>query len=190
MLFNNREERVHERICAEIEARLRKSGAPREIRLFLLERWSFLLAGIYFSHGDRHPDWEAGWHTVNALLWSLSPKLDQTQTERFLKLLPVLLERLHSGCDAMRLSHDERDRFFSTLTPLHAAVMRAGLGMTPGSHAHVSRVGQDAEQVFRMRKWREWPQSRWRTRWPRRSATCTASSNSRWATVRVFKSMG
>lgn len=148
MLFDKREERVHERICAEIEARLRKTGAPREIRSFLLDRWSFLLAGVYFSHGDRHPDWEAGWHTVNALLWSLAPKVDQAQTERFLRLLPVLLERLHTGCDAMRLDALERDRFFSSLTLLHAAVVRAGLGHAQDRDGPVSRLSQDADRVF------------------------------------------
>jgi hypothetical protein len=148
MLFNNREERVHERICGEIESRLRKTGAPLEIRSFLLDRWSFLLAGVYFSHGDRHPDWEAGWHTVNALLWSLTPKLGQAQTERFLRLLPELLERLHSGCDAMQLEAGERDRFFAGLTLLHAAVMRAGLGNVRDHAGPFSRLGQEADRAF------------------------------------------
>ncbi len=146
MLFKSRERQVHDHIRQEIEARLARAGAPGEIRQFLLERWSYLLAGIYFSHGDQHPDWEAGWHTVNALLWSLTPKRDQDETEQFLRLLPTLLGRLQDGCDAMSLGGGERDELFSQLALLHAAVARAGL--QAGTDAPMTQLGRDVDRDF------------------------------------------
>lgn len=148
MLFKSREAQVHEHICQEIETRLARTGAPKEIRRFLLERWSYLLAGIYFSHGDRHPDWEAGWHTVNALLWSLAPKKDQEETEQFLRLLPTLLGRLQDGCEAMNIGLEERDELFSQLALLHAAVARAGLLAGIGDQTPAPRLAKDADVEF------------------------------------------
>lgn len=145
MLFKSREHQVHEHIREEIEIRLTRTGAPREIRDFLLNRWSFLLAGIYFSHGDQHPDWEAGWQTINALLWSLVPKEDRTETEQFLRLLPTLLGRLQDGCEAMNLDAAECDALFSQLAMLHAAVARAGLQALPDEEGPITRLGGDAD---------------------------------------------
>lgn len=148
MLFKSRERQVHDHIRQEIEGRLARAGAPKEVRHFLLERWSYLLAGIYFSHGDQHPDWEAGWHTVNALLWSLAPKQDQEETEQFLRLLPTLLGRLQDGCDAMNLGVDERDELFSSLALLHAAVARVGLQTARDADGPVTQLGRDADLGF------------------------------------------
>lgn len=145
MLFKSRERQAHDHIREEIEGRLAKTGAPREVSDFLLNRWSYLLAGIYFSHGDQHPDWEAGWQTVNALLWSLVPKRDREETEQFLRLLPTLLARLQDGCDAMNLDNTERDALFSQLALLHAAVARAGLQAQPDEDGPITHLGMDAD---------------------------------------------
>lgn len=128
MLFMKSQDRqIHQHIRREIERRLSRSGAPQEIRVFLLERWALLLHGIYTNHGDAHPDWEAGWHSVNALLWSMHPKQPGKETQQFLRLLPTLLSRLQEGCEAMGLPQEERDRLFSQLALMHAAVVRGGL---------------------------------------------------------------
>lgn len=96
-------------------------------------------------HGDQHPDWEAGWHTVNVLLWSLNPKQGQDETEQFLRLLPTLLSRLQDGCDAMQLEPGERDEFFAQVAMLHAAVARAGLQASRDADGPVTRLGRDAD---------------------------------------------
>lgn len=145
MFFKSREQQVHQRVCREIEDRLARTGAPREIRAFLLERWSWLLTGIYVNHGDQDPDWDAGWHTVNALLWSLLPKADLEDTHQLLRLLPTLLERLQDGCDAMQLPTRERDELFGQLAMLHAAVARAGLQADEDEEGPITRLGSDAD---------------------------------------------
>lgn len=148
MLFKSRERQVHEHICQEIENRLARIAAPREVRGFLLERWSYLLAGIYFSRGDQNPDWEAGWHTVNALLWSLTPKQGPEETEQFLRLLPALLGRLHDGCEAMNLEPAECDALFTQLAMHHAAVTRDGLQAANDAEGPITQLGLDADRGF------------------------------------------
>lgn len=148
MFFKSREREAYGHIREEIESRLVRTGAPGEIRDFLLNRWAYLLTGIYIGHGDQHPDWEAGWQTVNALLWSLEPKRDRAETEQFLRLLPTLLGRLQDGCDAMKLDPSEQDALFSQLALLHAAVARAGLQAQPGEAGPVTHFGQYADMVM------------------------------------------
>ncbi len=114
-------------ICAELERLLDRSQAPEDIRAFLLEQWARLLAVISLERGEQHPDWLAGWDTVQALLWSLEPKQGLPDTEQLLGMLPLLLERLQDGCKALKCSPEYNDVFFSHLAMLHAAVVREGL---------------------------------------------------------------
>lgn len=103
------------------------SGAPEEIHEFLVQHWSRLMTNIFMAKGNRDPDWQAGWDTMNALLWSLSPKHGRKETTLLLRTLPNLLARLQEGCMALGLPATERDAFFERLAVLHAAVARAGL---------------------------------------------------------------
>lgn len=144
----NRERQVLEHIRGELQSRLANSGAPQEISLFLTGRWASLLAGIYMNHGDMHPDWMAGWQTVNALVWSLAPKADRTETEQMLRLLPTLLGRLQDGCDALNLDPAERDALFSQLAMMHAAVAREGLQAKAGENAPVTQLAKDADRAM------------------------------------------
>lgn len=121
------EQIVLSRVRAEMERHLRNSGAPVEVHEFLLRHWASLMTTIFMAKGNQDPDWQAGWDTVNALLWSLAPKQGRRETNQMLRLLPALLARLHEGCDALNLRRAERDRFFQLLSLLHAAVARQGL---------------------------------------------------------------
>lgn len=148
MIFFNRERQVLENIRDELHIRIEKSGAPQEIGGFLIKRWSYLLAGIYLSHGDTHPDWAAGWQTVNALLWSLQPKKNRREASRLLRLVPILLERLQDGCDAMKIDSAERDGLFSQLTMMHAAISREGLQSKASVDDSATGLAGDAELVM------------------------------------------
>lgn len=102
-------------------------GAPEEVHQFLTQHWSRLMTNIFMAKGNRDPDWQAGWDTMNALLWSLAPKHGRKETTMLLRVLPSLLARLQEGCTALGMPVHERDAFFERLAMLHAAVARAGL---------------------------------------------------------------
>lgn len=134
------EKTVLARIRAELEAHLRQHGAPEDVCDFLTRHWARLMTGIYLAKGNQHADWLAGWDTVNALLWSLSPRTGRKQTETMVRVLPTLLERLHQGCVALALPAIERDTLFEHLAQMHAAIAREGLkfpesGDLPGQPA-------------------------------------------------------
>jgi hypothetical protein len=133
---------VFTRVRGEVERQLHASGAPDEIHGFLTQHWSRLMTDIFMAKGNQDPDWQAGWDTLNALLWSLSPKHGRKETTLMLRALPRLLARLHEGCVAVGLSVPERDAMFQRLAMLHAAVAREGLH-AEGNEATVDAVPLD-----------------------------------------------
>jgi len=131
------EKAVLAKIRVELEAHLRRHGAPEDVRDFLTRHWARLMTGIYLAKGNQHADLLAGWDTVNALLWSLSPRTGRKETDTMMRVLPTLLERLHQGCVALALPVNERDTLFEHLAQMHAAIAREGLkypaaGSLPG----------------------------------------------------------
>ncbi len=121
------EQDVLARIRQEMEKHLRDTGAPEDVHDFLVRHWARLMTGIFMAKGNQDADWSAGWDTVNALLWSLSPKYGRQETEKMLRMLPTLLARLQEGCGALAISRPEHDMLFERLAMMHAAVAREGL---------------------------------------------------------------
>ncbi len=139
------EQIVLQRIQAEMDRYLLEHDAPEEILGFLHHHWARLLAGIFLVKGNQHPDWTAGWDAVNALLWSLAPKVTRDETQQMLQMLPTLLARLHEGCAALMIASPECDALFSRLALMHAAVARAGLrcGNVPEKGiTHIAQASQ------------------------------------------------
>lgn len=128
------------KVQAEMTLQLTQSGAPEEVHAFLSRDWTRLLAGIYLAKGNQHGDWKAAWETVNALLWSLSPKQGREETVTLLRMLPTLLSRLHAGCAALGMTLADRDALFERLAMLHAAVAREGLQAGPDEAGPITRL--------------------------------------------------
>jgi hypothetical protein len=126
-VFRKRSEILSARVREDLLVLLERSQAPEDVRGFLLNRWASLLSGIALRKGDDHPDWLAGWDTVHALLWSLSPRQGVADALQLLHLLPLLVERLQDGCQALHLDTAECDPFFANLAMLHAAIVRGAM---------------------------------------------------------------
>ncbi len=106
------------------------------------------MTDIFMVKGNQDPDWQAGWDTMNALLWSLAPKHGRAETTLFLRALPHLLSRLQEGCIALGVPTVERDAFFERLAMLHAAVAREGLQAGSGNDSEgAGKHLDDAEGV-------------------------------------------
>jgi hypothetical protein len=126
------EQDVLDRIRLEMARHLRENEAPEDVHDFLVRHWARLMTRIFMAKGNQDADWNAGWDTVNALLWSLSPKHGREETEKMLRMLPAILARLNEGCSALAIARGERDALFERLAMMHAAVARAGLKYPAG----------------------------------------------------------
>ncbi len=132
---------VLERIRQEMDKHLRENQAPEDLHDFLVQHWARLMTGIFMAKGNQDADWNAGWDTVNALLWSLSPKFGREETEKMLRMLPSILARLQEGCAALSMRSLEKDAFFERLAMMHAAVARAGLRYPEKHAASITAIG-------------------------------------------------
>jgi hypothetical protein len=139
------EQTVLLKIQSEMDRHLFEHDAPAEICGFLHQHWARLLTSIFMAKGNQHADWNAGWDTVNALLWSLAPKSSRHETEKMLRMLPTLLSRLHEGCKALLIAAPERDALFERLAMMHAAVARAGLRCLEVQEAAITHLAQPPE---------------------------------------------
>jgi hypothetical protein len=139
------EQAVLQRIQTEMDRHLLEHDAPEEITGFLHQHWARLLTGIFMAKGNQSADWLAGWDTVNALLWSLAPKLSRRETEKMLRMLPTLLARMHEGCAALSIALPERDALFERLAMMHAAVARAGLRCRQEPEAAITHLAAVSE---------------------------------------------
>lgn len=142
-LLNERD--VLARIRLEMDRHLREHQAPEDVHDFLIQHWTRLMTGIFMAKGNQDADWNAGWDTVNALLWSLAPKFGRVETEKMLRLLPTILGHLQEGCAALGLPGHERDPFFQRLAMLHAAVARAGLKYREANGENRTHLGEQPE---------------------------------------------
>lgn len=133
------------RIRLEMDKYLHENEAPEDVHFFLIHHWARLMTSIFMAKGNQDADWNSGWDTVNAMLWSLSPKYGRLETEKMLRMLPSILARLHEGCAALSIPMVERDMFFERLAMMHAAVARAGLKYPVDQDQNVTRMGDSAD---------------------------------------------
>lgn len=133
------------RIRLEMEKYLHENEAPEDVHYFLIHHWARLMTSIFMSKGNQDADWNSGWDTVNALLWSLSPKHGRLETEKMLRMLPSILARMQEGCVALSIPTLEKDMFFERLAMMHAAVARAGLKYREELEQAVTRMATSAD---------------------------------------------
>lgn len=129
------------RISLEMQKYLHENEAPEDVHHFLIHHWARLMTSIFMAKGNQDADWNSGWDTVNALLWSLSPKHGRLETEKMLRMLPTILSRLHEGCAALNIPTLEQDMFFGRLAMMHAAVARSGLKYSENRGQRVTDMG-------------------------------------------------
>ncbi len=134
------EQDVLDRIRLEMEKHLYENEAPEDVHYFLIHYWARLMTSIFMAKGNQDADWNSGWDTVNALLWSLTPKHGRQETEKMLRMLPTILARLQEGCAALAIPLLERDAFFERLAMMHAAIARAGLKYPAAQGQGLSRM--------------------------------------------------
>lgn len=157
MFFRSTDRQILARIREEIQDRLDSLASPEPIESFLLDHWALLLRDIYLSRGGEHPDWQAGWDTVDALIWSLTPKQSQEDTDRLLRLLPILLGRLKEGCAALGMPGQVADDLLKALAGRHANLARSGQQSAPPGLSETPSAPLESEAAGQSRSGGETP---------------------------------
>jgi Protein of unknown function (DUF1631) len=103
--------------------------------------WARVLERVYIRDGGRTENFAEFLEAADDLIWSVTPKLDQEQRQRLVRMLPALLKRLQDGMEIAAVEQQDRERFFGALVDCHAAAVKAGLrgeSVTPLIRSSVS----------------------------------------------------
>lgn len=125
----------------ETDRRADESGLPVAVSAMLRGPWARVLERVYIRDGGRTETFAEFLEAADDLIWSVSPKVDQEQRQRLVRMLPALLKRLREGMEIAAVEQQDRERFFSALVDCHAAAVKAGLrgeSVTPLIRASLS----------------------------------------------------
>jgi hypothetical protein len=96
------------------ERRHQVGRLPDPVNAFLNSHWLQYLVDCLEHHGADASPWRQALATLDALLWSLSPK-DGVARQRLVELRPRLTRRLRQGMDQVGVSMFEQEAFLETL---------------------------------------------------------------------------
>lgn len=126
-----RQELATDRVAAEIQQRVTRPGVPGLIVDFLERGWSQVLSDVFVRQGEADPQWTQAIQRMDELIWSVEPKTHPSDRERFIGMLPHLIQGLRLGLARLGLE-DAWSEFFSVLIQRHVAALR-GEGATMGT---------------------------------------------------------
>ncbi|GAB4356928.1 MAG: hypothetical protein Kow0073_14720 [Immundisolibacter sp.] len=102
-------------VDTELAERRRRAGRlPNAVDTFLKTHWHQYLIDCLQRHGKDGSPWRQALATVDALLWSLSPK-EGAARQRLADLRPRMIRRLRQGMDQVAVSMFEQEAFLEVL---------------------------------------------------------------------------
>ncbi len=111
----------------ETDRRANETELPVAVSAMLRGPWARVLERVYIREGGRTENFAEFIEAADDLIWSVTPKLDQEQRQRLVRMLPALLKRLQEGMEIAAVEQQDRERFFAALVDCHAAAVKAGL---------------------------------------------------------------
>lgn len=114
-----------EKIAKEMRGFVESAAVPREIASFLTGPWSQVMAQARLGDesGASDPGGYAG--IVSDLVWSAQPRLAGANTDKLVKLIPGLIEKLRHGLATIDYPGPSTKRFLDHLADAHREAMSA-----------------------------------------------------------------
>lgn len=101
-------------------------GLPEVIVEFVQTIWQQVLTHVYMQE-ELSTAWHAALQTMQDLIWSVAPKLNNDDRLRLVAMLPTLLNQLRDGMSFLNIDTERRDAIFAGLVACHAVAIKAGL---------------------------------------------------------------
>jgi hypothetical protein len=114
-------DRVHDALAERLTA----AGAlPEVVHELLLEGWKDVLLLALLREGEDSEAWRSGIDVAEQLIWSVTPKPDQTQRQRLLKVIPEILSAVRDGLTNISFDQHRAGQLFKELQVCHIAALR------------------------------------------------------------------
>jgi hypothetical protein len=133
-----------EKIAKGLRERPDLEGAPPEIIAFITGPWTQVIAQARLA--DTTGSHDPGGYTsiLTDLIWSVQPSVVGTQTQRLVKLVPVLVDRIRHGLATIDYPAQNTERFLDYLAQAHRMALRSGAEAKPSQAAPLTREELDA----------------------------------------------
>ena len=103
----------------EITPRIDDKNNINFVRKFLSTHWKNLLFVTCARNGKDSEEWKKTVDTMDALIWSVKPKLTLDDRKKLVAIQPGLLREIREGMERLSLPAIERDTFINNLIRAH-----------------------------------------------------------------------
>lgn len=114
----------------EVALRIGTGEVVAFVETFLEDKWVPVLTLAYSVQDEKPKAVPNALKTMDDLVWSVKPKISQSERKELLGMLPALIASLNKWLDLVKWSDTERQRFFAELAACHASLVRAPLEMS------------------------------------------------------------
>ncbi len=113
-----------DQIAADLSARSDLKQVPGQVLDFLFDRWALVMAHAQLMDAHNQIDPSGYGSVVSDLVWSVKSEVTLKQPAKLIKMIPGLLDKLHSGLALLGQEHRENETFFKSLMTLHRPVLK------------------------------------------------------------------
>ena len=116
---------------ADVALRVASGDVVAFVEAFLESRWVSVLTLAHSVKEDKPHVLASALKTMDALIWSVQPKISAEQRRELVTKLPGLLNTLNKWLNVVKWDDAERLRFFAELAECHASIVRAPMELSP-----------------------------------------------------------
>ena len=107
-------QKAQETVDQLLRDRLSRYPAPESVRNILVNGWSRVMFLAYLRDDTEHR-WSQSVRVVEDLLWCLQPRLDDSEREQWVRLVPTLLKTLRTGLEEVSYNAARLDEMMGDL---------------------------------------------------------------------------
>lgn len=115
---------------AAVRGRAEAPSLSPAVRDFLCQRWTEVLVRAHLLGGEEGSEWIVATNLMDDLIWSIEPKMTESERKRLVQRLPSLLRGVREGMDKAGIVPQVVESFMGELIQLHAAAVKAGFHPT------------------------------------------------------------
>lgn len=113
-------------VAKEIQRRVTDNRVPPLVSTILIDAWKDVLIRLYLRDGNESTGWNTALQVADDLIWSVQPKLVESERQRLIKVIPRVLNGLRDGLTLIQFDRDATEQLFSGLEALHLDSLRGG----------------------------------------------------------------
>jgi hypothetical protein len=133
-----------EKISKGLRERPDLQGAPAEVIAFVTGPWTQVIAQARLADTTGSHDPGGFTSILTDLIWSVQPRVVGAQTQRLVKLVPVLVDRIRHGLATIDYPGQQMQRFLDYLADAHRMALRSGAEPKVSQPAQLTREELDA----------------------------------------------